>query len=87
MIRINKWPSFYLELFVIDVLSGAHRLNLPANVITALTAVQDSITTNRIMDPANTNNVVSDTLTAGGRATLSQAARAALNSPWTTVFV
>lgn len=80
------WPSFYLELFVIEALSGAHSTNLTANVTTTLTAVQNSITTFRIMDPGNTNNVVSDTLTAGGRTALSLAARAALKSPWTTVF-
>lgn len=81
------WPSFYLELFVINALSGARQGNLQANIITAIGAVAESISTRRIVDPANTNNVVSDTLTASGKATLSQAARSALNSAWNTVFV
>jgi tRNA nucleotidyltransferase (CCA-adding enzyme) len=80
------WPSFYLELFVINALHGARQNNLQANMLTVLRAVADSISRTRLIDPANTNNVVSDTLTAQGKATLSQAARNALNNPWNVVF-
>jgi hypothetical protein len=80
------WPSFYLELFVINALYGARQANLKDNIITALRAVANSIGTCRLIDPANTNNVVSDTLTAQGKAGLATAARNALNSPWNVVF-
>jgi len=80
------WPSFYLELFVIAALHGARRGNLQSNMVTALRAVGDTIGSRRLVDPANTNNVVSDTLTAQGKAALATAARTALNNPWNVVF-
>lgn len=80
------WPSFYLELFVINAIHGARQANLKGNLITALRAVANSIGTCRLIDPANTNNVVSDTLSVQGKATLATAARNALNNPWNVVF-
>ncbi|MDX0567802.1 nucleotidyltransferase [Sinorhizobium medicae] len=80
------WPSFYLELFTIDALLGARVGNLQQNIVTVLRAVADKIGSRRLIDPANTNNVVSDTLTAQGKASLSSAAHSALNSRWNVVF-
>jgi hypothetical protein len=80
------WPSFYLELFTINALHGARCGNLEQNIGTVMRAIADRIGTRRLTDPANTNNVVSDTLTARGKAALSAAARVALNSPWNVVF-
>lgn len=80
------WPSFYLELFTIDALRGERRRNLQQNVVTVLRAIADGIGTRKLIDPSNTNNVVSDTLTAQGKSALSLAARAALNNPWNVVF-
>lgn len=80
------WPSFYLELFTIDVLSGARVGNLQNNVATVLQAAADGIGTRRLIDPANTNNVVSNTLSADGKASIGCAARAALKSAWNSVF-
>ncbi len=80
------FPSFYLELFVIEALKGARVGNLQQNIVTVLEAIRDKIAVWRFADPSNTNNIVSDTLTAGGKSNLSAAARTALGSPWTTVF-
>ena len=80
------WPSFYLELFVIDALRNARVGNLKENVVSVFRAIADTIGSRRLLDPANTNNAVSDTLDAAGRSALSQAARVALNSPWNVVF-
>lgn len=80
------WTSFYLELFVIRALNGARQGNLQANLVTVLQSVADHIMTRSLTDPANTNNVVSATLTAQAKSTLAQAARNALNSPWNMVF-
>lgn len=81
------WSSFYLELFVIDALRGTPRGNLQANVVTAMRAVADTVGSKRFVDPANTNNVVSDTLSVTAKVDLSKAARSALNSRWDVVFV
>jgi hypothetical protein len=80
------FPSFYLELFVIDALSGARAGNLQGNVVTAITGISQNIATRRLIDPSNTNNVVSDTLTAQGKAALAGAAKTALGSNWGVVF-
>ena len=80
------WPSFYLELFVIDALKGARVGAVQDNVVTAFRAIDRSIATRRLIDPSNTNNAVSATLMADAKAALAVAARSALNSSWETVF-
>lgn len=57
-----SFPSFYLELFVIQALTGKTRGNLATNVLSALGTIGTSLSNTRIVDPANTNNVVSDDL-------------------------
>jgi hypothetical protein len=80
------WPSFYLELFVIDALKGARVGAVQGNVVTVFRAIDQSIATRRLIDPSNTNNVVSAILTTDAKAGLAVAARSALNSSWETVF-
>jgi hypothetical protein len=53
-------PSFLLELAVIDGLKFARRGNLAENVWNALDFLAKNIQTKRYVDPANTNNVISD---------------------------
>jgi hypothetical protein len=71
------FPSFYLELTTINALSGA-RGTLSQNVWKVLEYLRDSLTTARVVDPANTNNIISDDLTAAEKATIAAAARRAL---------
>lgn len=59
-----EFPSFFLEMAVIDALAYARIGNLAANVLTALEHIRDRIRTVRYVDPANTNNVISDDCTA-----------------------
>ena len=80
------WPSFYLELFVIDALKGARLGAVRENIVTVFRAIDQSITTRRLIDPSNTNNAVSATLTTEAKAALAVAARSALNSSWEIVF-
>jgi len=58
------WPSLYLELFTIQALSSRSRTTLADNVLCVLRTIGTSLTSTRIEDPANTNNVLSDDLTA-----------------------
>ena len=54
------FPSFYLELTVIDALWGKPKgVNLAANVSTCLEYIRDNLETACVIDPANTNNVIS----------------------------
>jgi hypothetical protein len=79
------FPSFYLELAVIDALSGA-RGTLSANVWKALEYLRDRFPHARVVDPANTNNIISDDLSSAGKAKISTAARQALAaSDWNQI--
>jgi hypothetical protein len=73
------FPSFYLELTTIAALSGA-RGTLSQNVWTVFGYLRDRFTAARIVDPANTNNVISDDLSAADRARIATAAAQALNA-------
>jgi hypothetical protein len=71
-----EFPSFYLELAVIEALRG-HRGGLSSNFATVLEYLASDFTTARIVDPANSNNVVSDIMTAREREAVAARARAA----------
>jgi hypothetical protein len=69
-------PSFYLELATINALSGA-RGTLSENVWKAFEYLRDKFANARIVDPANTNNIISDDLSAADKAKISAAAKRA----------
>lgn len=71
------FTSFYLELATIEALSGCRQGNLAANVQTALEYFRDRLPSARFVDPANTNNVLSEDLTQQGKRAISTAAAAA----------
>ena len=54
------FPSIYLELFVIDALHGKNTNQLSTNMMTVLSALAEELLTKTIIDPANTNNIISD---------------------------
>lgn len=83
--RNNKsleFPSFLLELVVIEALKGQHYGDFQQNMPIVLNYIKDKIQTVRIVDPANTNNVVSDEMTLNDKRLLSQAAQSALSGSW-----
>jgi hypothetical protein len=64
-------------MVVIAALSGRYGA-LSDNVWTVLTYLRDSFTGARFVDPANTNNVISDDLTVSEKASVRSAATRAL---------
>jgi hypothetical protein len=70
------FPSFYLELVVARALAG-QAATLEANVSLIFEYLRDSFTSARFVDPANTNNVISDELTASERQKVVNAGKAA----------
>lgn len=54
--------------------------------MTVFRAITTALGAKRFIDPANTNNIVSNVLTVDGKARIVEMARSALNSPWNTVF-
>jgi len=71
------FPSFYLELTVINALSGA-RGSLSENVFTVFRYLRDTFPAARVIDPANTNNLLSEDLTVAERVQVKAAAERAL---------
>jgi hypothetical protein len=78
-----EFPSCFLELAVIEGLKYQPTTTLAQNVWRALTYISQNISTVRIVDPGNTNNVISDDLTFAQKVTLSNAASNAL---WETYW-
>jgi len=81
------FPSFYLELTTITALSGA-RGTLSENVWTALEYLRDRFPNARVVDPANTNNIISDDPSAAEKSKIATAAAQALKAThWEHIVV
>jgi hypothetical protein len=73
------FPSFYLELSVIAALSG-YSGSLSDNVWKVFHYLRDTFPKARIVDPANTNNVISQDLADAERTKIKSAADLVLNA-------
>lgn len=83
MLHGFDFPSLYLELFAIDALSGRSRSTLAENVLYVLRTVGSSLASRRVVDPANTNNILSDDLTQAEKQRIAaQAAQSAREQSW-----
>jgi len=74
-------PSFYLEMVVIEALRGSQG-SLSQNVVKVLQYLRDTFMTARFVDPANTNNIISDDLTMMERSAIASRASMALTQTW-----
>ncbi|PVE22938.1 nucleotidyltransferase [Microvirga sp. KLBC 81] len=80
------FPSFYLELTAIEALRNTYSIGLSGNVVTCLTYLRDRFPIARVVDPANTNNILSDELGTMQKAMIQRAAKEALSaSSWSQV--
>jgi hypothetical protein len=77
--ELNKleFPSFYLELAVIDCLSGRSYSDLNGNFWQVLGFLSGDFVNKRYVDPANNNNVISDDLSISERQLIESAAQIA----------
>lgn len=89
--RIQKgldFPSFYLELVVMRALSGYINNSIGVRVWKVLEYLRDTFSSARFVDPANTNNVISDDLTDSEKAKVRAAAIQSLAAPtWDKIIV
>lgn len=69
-----EFPSIYIESFAIDSLWGRSLFSHADNFIYLLSDIRDNIQNRRTVDSANTNNILSDELTATEKKALSDAA-------------
>jgi hypothetical protein len=74
------FPSFYLELTVINALSGQYSGTLSSNVWKLFEYLRDTFPNARVVDPANTNNIISDDLTAAEKGKVKASAEQALKA-------
>lgn len=74
-LRRIDFPSFYLELMVIEALRGRSTTDLANNVLHALRYIDGNLGTTRIVDPANTNNLISADLTTAEKTSIAARAR------------
>lgn len=82
------FPSFYLELVAIAALRGHAIGNLSANVWHVLGYLRDTFSTARFVDPANTNNIISDDLTLLEKSKIKFAAETALRATnWNQIVI
>lgn len=82
----NQWnldfPSFHLEMAVIEAMKGSPVVSLSKRVVRVLEYLRDKFPDARFVDPANTNNIISEDLTATERKIISAAAGRALSGSW-----
>jgi hypothetical protein len=82
------FPSFYLELAVIDALPRQIQESLSGNVLRVFEYLKNRIQIARIVDPANTNNAVSDDLSIADKNKISIAADTALRAKnWNEIVI
>lgn len=70
-----EFPSFYLELTVIDALTHKKKNNPAENFLTTLDYLSSDFAGKTIIDPANSNNRVSDDLNRDERGVIAKAAK------------
>jgi hypothetical protein len=81
------FSSFYLELTVVEALKGRSMGNLGANVLHALEYIGAYLPSARVVDPANTNNVISNDYTAAEKqAIAAQATRSRSQPHWEQII-
>jgi hypothetical protein len=81
------FPSIYLELAIIEALRGKPLGRLSENVADALRFFESSLVSKRIIDPANTNNVISDDLSVSDKQKVAAVAKQALAGNWNGLIV
>lgn len=74
-----EFPSFYLELAVIHALKNKPKHKLASNIVSIFEFLAYEFDNTRILDPANTNNIISDDLDESDKQLIALNALEALN--------
>ena len=81
------FPSFYLELAVIDCLSGRYYTSLSDNFWKVLVYLAGNFVKKRYVDPVNTNNTISDDLKDTEKLAIQRIAKVALSQKYWSLIV
>jgi hypothetical protein len=81
--QLNKlqFPSFYLEMAVIDCLSGRSDSDLNGNFWKVISFMAGNFLNKNYADPANSNNIISNDLTKTEKLAIQSAAKLAQSQP------
>lgn len=80
------FPSFYLEMVVIQALSGKRQGDLANNFLNTLDYFSTNITTVRFVDPSNTNNIISEDIGSVEKSRIASAAKASrMKDQWSQI--
>lgn len=77
-----EFPSFYLELTVLDALYGKKAGVVSSNFVTVLEYLRDKFVAAAVIDPVNSNNRLSDELTVAEKKLIAQKAAECLKASW-----
>lgn len=84
--RLN-FPSIYLELIVIEALKGRNTNNHAENFLLILNYIIDKFTDKKIIDPSNTNNIISNDLNKAEKEIIkNQAISSRFQSSWEKII-
>ena len=87
--------TFILELFVVEILSGSqNKSNLRESFLKVMEAMKDKFGNVQLVDPANTNNIVSQSINSSDKIMVNSAGEKAFNllnrsekiSDWENIF-
>jgi hypothetical protein len=82
-----SFPSIFLELVTIEALKNKGTTDHDNNFLSLLEYIRDTIQTVRIVDPANTNNIISNDLTVGEKKVIADQARGSRNAKnWSDIL-
>lgn len=82
-----EFPSIYLECFAIEALSGRSLYSHADNFIFLLQNIRDNIVNKKIIDPANSNNILSEELNYNEKMKLvAQATSSLRESYWESII-
>ena len=86
--QINNldFPSIYLELTVLEVLTNKVRLQPAKNFETIMEYLRDEFVEKRVVDPCNINNIISDDLYKYEKEAIAKKAKETLKMTWERAF-
>lgn len=85
--RVPFKKSLALELMTIEGCKGIPTAELEKQLLAAFCHIHDNILTAKVVDPANSNNVISEEMTYGEKLAVQAAAKAAIDAQfWNQVF-
>lgn len=81
-----EFPSFYLELSVLEALKNKPKNDPTNNFLAVMDYLCNDFISARILDPSNTNNVISEELSSAEKKAVKDFAAHTLQSTWETIF-